>query len=88
MSTLKAILEAFSNEEVLNPGEVVVMTKLPRYEVLASFHILEELDMIEVVYSKGSHKAYRMTERGKEVLEALKENLPINITVVREGIKA
>ncbi|BCU68680.1 hypothetical protein HS7_21170 [Sulfolobales archaeon HS-7] len=84
MSTLKRILEAFVNREVLNPGEAVVITSLPRYEVLAYFHIMEELDLIECIYSRGSHKVYQLTDKGKEVLDGMKEGKIIDV-VVRES---
>jgi|ECHvirMinimDraft_2_1075157.scaffolds.fasta_scaffold12338_1 predicted transcriptional regulator len=79
MSTIRMILEALEGE-MSNPGEVVIKTKLPRYEVLAAFHILEELDLVEVVYSKGSHKVYQLTNKGLEVLEALKRGEEVEIT--------
>jgi len=78
MSTIRMILEALEGE-MSNPGEVVIKTKLPRYEVLAA-SILEELDLVEVVYSKGSHKVYQLTNKGLEVLEALKRGEEVEIT--------
>ncbi len=64
----------------LNPGDVVVKTGLPRYEVLAIFHVLEGLQTIKPIYSKGSHKVYKLTDKGLQILEALEKGGKITIT--------
>ena len=83
MYEIKLILEAIKRGYI-NPGEAVVFTGLPRYEVLALFHILEELKLIETIYSKGSHKVYKLTEKGEEILEALQKGYEIEIAVKKE----
>ncbi|WP_338599662.1 hypothetical protein V6M85_10375 [Sulfolobus tengchongensis] len=80
MYEIETILEAIKDGAV-NPGDAVIRTGLPRYEVLALFHILEELGLIEPIYSKGSHKAFRLTKKGEEVLEGLKKGYEISIVV-------
>ncbi|BDB97027.1 winged helix-turn-helix domain-containing protein [Saccharolobus caldissimus] len=80
MYEIGIVLEAIKSGAV-NPGDVVVRTNLPRYEVLAIFHILEELGLIEAIYSKGSHKAFRLTKKGEEILDGLKKGYEIVITV-------
>lgn len=77
------VLEAI-REGSVNPGEVVIKTKLPRYEVLALFHVLEGLGLIETIYSKGSHKVYRLTKKGEEILEGLEKGDVIDV-VTREA---
>jgi len=69
------ILKALRNRDAANAGDIVNMTGLPRYYVLAAFQILKELGFIELIYSKGSHKVYRISEKGLNFLEgnAIKE---------------
>lgn len=83
MYEIRLVLEAIKKGHI-NPGEAVIYTGLPRYEVLALFHILEELKLIEIIYSKGSHKVYKLTEKGEEILEALQKDLEIEITVKKD----
>ncbi|MEM0374165.1 MAG: hypothetical protein QXV69_04265 [Sulfolobaceae archaeon] len=78
LSTIKA--------GALNPGEVASKTGLPRYEVLAAFHIFEALGLIELIYSRGSHKVYKLTKKGEEVLEGLEKGLTIDIVVKESDI--
>lgn len=87
MYEIKLVLEAIKNGHV-NPGEAVIYTGLPRYEVLALFHVLEELKLIETIYEKGSHKVYRLTEKGEEILEALQKNVEVEITVKKNSIES
>lgn len=78
MYEIKVVLESIRDGAV-NPGEVVIRTKIPRYEVLAIFHILEGLGLIETIYSKGSHKVYKLTQKGEEILDALEKGYEIDI---------
>jgi len=68
-------------DRIASPSDVIAMTGLPRYEVLAAFHVLEALSIIEVVYSRGNYKLYRLTKQGKVLLEALEKNLEISIEI-------
>jgi len=75
-------------ERIATPSDVIATTGLPRYEVLAAFHVLEALDLVEVVYSRGNYKLYRLTKQGKELLEALEKDLEVVIEIKgieREG---
>lgn len=83
MYEIKLILDAIKQGHV-NPGEVVIHTGLPRYEVLAIFHVLEDLKLIETIYSKGSHKVYKLTPKGEEVLEALKKGMEIELYIKKD----
>ncbi|AEB94287.1 MAG: hypothetical protein QXR57_02330 [Metallosphaera sp.] len=87
MYELKLILESIS-DGALNPGEVVIKTGLPRYEVLALFHVLEGLGLVETIYSKGSHKVYQLTQKGKEVLEGLKRGDVLEIKTKAQALEA
>lgn len=64
------ILREISEEGPLGPGDAAARLGLPRYKVLAAFHVLEELGLIEKVYSKGSYKIYAVTIAGKKLVEA------------------
>ncbi len=64
------ILKTLS-ENPLNPGEIAARTRLPRYEVLAGIHVLEELGFIETIYARGTHKVYTLTRLGRKLLEAI-----------------
>lgn len=69
---LKKILEVMVGK-VVTPGDVVTLSGLPRYEVLATFHVLEALNMIEVINEKGNYKVYKITDLGLKLLKALNE---------------
>ena len=77
---LKRILESMVGR-VVTPGDVVALTGLPRYEVLATFHVLEALGVIEVINAKGNYRVYRLTTLGVELLKALQEGEQVLITV-------
>lgn len=63
------ILEILAARGTLAPGDVVALTGEPRYRVLASFHCLEELGLIEKVYARGTYKIYQITLIGRRLLE-------------------
>lgn len=85
MYEIKAILEAIKNGAV-NPGEAVIRTKIPRYEVLAIFHVLEGLGLITPIYSKGAHKVYKLTKKGEEILDALEKGYQIELVAKNNQI--
>jgi alkylated DNA nucleotide flippase Atl1 len=66
---------------VVTPGDVVALTGLPRYEVLATFHILEALGIVELMNAKGNYRVYRLTDLGEKLLEALDKDYEIGLTV-------
>ncbi|HEU97688.1 MAG TPA: hypothetical protein ENO36_02385 [Fervidicoccus fontis] len=76
------ILRVLKEKEAANAGDIVNLTGLPRYYVLAAFQILYELGYIELIYSKGSHKVYRITEKGLSFLSGSDD------TKIAEGEKA
>ncbi len=65
-----AILREIGSEGPVSPGDAAARLGLPRYKVLAAFHVLEELGLVERVYSKGSYRIYTLTLAGKRLLEA------------------
>jgi predicted transcriptional regulator with HTH domain len=79
---LKKMLEVMVGR-VVTPGDVVALSGLPRYEVLAAFHVLEALNLVEVINEKGNYKVYKITNLGLKLLKALEEvnKATIDITV-------
>ena len=80
---LVMILSALK-DRIASPSDVIASTGLPRYEVLASFHILEAMNIIEVVYTRGNYKLYRLSEVGRKLLEALQSNKEFELVVKGE----
>ncbi len=62
-------MELLRDKEALAPGDAVSITGEPRYRVLAAFQCLEELGLIEKVYSRGTYKIYRLSLSGRSLLE-------------------
>ncbi len=79
-SELKQILEALE-EKPRGPGDVVSITGIPRYRVLAYFHLLEFFGFIDKVYSKGLYKVYILTSLGRELLEGLRKGVEVKIAL-------
>lgn len=69
---LKKILEVMVGR-IVTPGDVVTLSGLPRYEVLATIHVLEALNIVEVINEKGNYKVYKVTDLGLKLLKALDE---------------
>jgi len=81
---LRRIIEAMVGR-VFTPGDIVNITGLPRYEVLATMHVLETLGIIELINAKGNYRVYRLTELGLKLLKALQRAEKVIINVVEEG---
>lgn len=84
---LKSILSSMRGR-VVTPGDVVALTGLPRYEVLAAFHVLEALGFIEVVHAKGNYKIYKLSDLGERLLEALEEAEEFMISIGQTQLEA
>ena len=89
---LALILESL-RDRIATPSDIIAQTGLPRYEVLASFHILEALGIVSIVYSRGNYKLYSLTDIGRELLEVLNSGkefrlrvLPIEHASQEEGV--
>jgi hypothetical protein len=75
-------------DRIVSPSDVIASTGLPRYEVLASFHILEALNIIEAVYVRGNYKLYKLSELGKKLLDALANGKEFDLVVKsNEGLQ-
>lgn len=77
---LSAILSALK-DRIASPSDIISSTGLPRYEVLAAFHILEALNIISVVYMRGNYKLYKLSDLGVKLLSALSSNRSFDIVV-------
>jgi len=82
-----AVLREISEEGPMGPGDAAARLGLPRYKVLAAFHVLEELGLVEKVYSKGSYKIYGVTLAGRRLLEAAMRGAAID-SIVERGVLA
>jgi predicted transcriptional regulator len=87
MNEIKIILSSIKSGAP-NPGEVANRTNLPRYEVLVLFKVLEKLGLIETIYARGSHKVYKLTRKGEEILEGLEKGLTIDIVIKDNNISS
>ncbi len=81
---LASILNALK-DRIASPSDIISTTGLPRYEVLAAFHILEALGLIEVVYIRGNYKLYKLSKDGEKVLNALLNRAKFNIMIEEKG---
>ncbi len=77
---LESILSALK-DRIASPSDVISATGLPRYEVLAAFHVLEALGLIETVYIRGNYKLYRLSKEGEKILSALLNGTKFTIVV-------
>lgn len=88
MSIILSILEALKEAGIAGPGDIVIATGKPRYLVLSTLKILEELGFVEAVYSRGTHRIYRVSALGLLVLEAglkgLRDAVEAGLKVISE----
>jgi len=77
---LLKILVSLRNR-IASPSDIIAATGLPRYEVLAAFHILEALDFVEPVYIRGNYKLYRLTNEGEKIVDALNSGRKFKIEI-------
>ena len=70
-----AVLREIVSGGLVGPGDVVVRTGLPRYEVLGVFHVLEALGVVERVYSRGNYRLYSPRPVAVRLLEVLEEGV-------------
>lgn len=73
-------------DRIASPSDVITSTGLPRYEVLAAFHILEALGFIELVYIRGNYKLYKLSSEGEQLVNVLERGwkYSIEIKIVNE----
>ncbi|RLG84093.1 MAG: hypothetical protein DRO39_07875 [Thermoprotei archaeon] len=80
LAMLKAMID-----RLVSPSDVISSTGLPRYEVLAAFHVFEALGIVKRVYSRGNYRLYQLTEAGRRLLEILESGAEIRIGFVPMG---
>lgn len=80
-----ALILGALKDRIASPSDVISATGLPRYEVLAAFHIMEALKFVEVVYVRGNYKLYRLAEEGRRLLEVLSNGREFTLKVVEPG---
>ncbi|MCS7098726.1 MAG: hypothetical protein RMH84_06550 [Sulfolobales archaeon] len=87
MNRVKKLLDAMY-AKLFTPGDIVVATGLPRYEVLAALHVFEELGIVEPLVSKGNYRVYRLTKLGEKLYRALEVSDGIAIDIVGAAPRA
>ncbi len=89
MNRVKRLLDSMYGR-LFTPGDVVASAGLPRYEVLAALHVLEELGVIELVIAKGNYRVYRLSKLGERLYKALEagQSLSLSIEVAESGVTA
>jgi DNA-binding transcriptional ArsR family regulator len=89
MNRIKKLLDSMYGR-LFTPGDIVASAGLPRYEVLAALHILEELGVIELVIAKGNYRVYKLSKLGEKLYKALEagQGLALSVEVAEsEGDK-
>jgi len=82
----KRILEVLE-QRPLSASDVVSLTGLPRYKVLAYMQILEALGFLEKVYSRGTYRVYTLSDLGRDALEVLRTTNTIKLVVVSPKVE-
>ncbi len=78
------VLRYIAGRELTMPIQVERDLKLPRYLVFGSLAVLEELGLVEPVAKRGNWKLYRLTSKGRELLEKGKTEITLE-TIVQES---
>jgi len=68
-------------DRIASPSDIIAATGLPRYEVLAAFHILEALNIVELVYIRGNYKLYKLSSEGEKLIKVLEKSERYSIEV-------
>lgn len=68
-------------DRIASPSDIIASTGLPRYEVLAAFHVLEALNIINVIYVRGNYKLYKLSNIGLKLLNALGSDKNFDIVI-------
>ncbi len=79
------LLKALRGVGMASPGDMVAVTGMPRYLVLSAFKFMEELGLVDAVYSKGSHRIYRVSRLGEHLLDLGLDDLRL---IIEEGLNA
>lgn len=85
MNRIKRLLDSMYGR-LFTPGDVVASAGLPRYEVLAALHVLEELGVVELVIAKGNYRVYRLSKLGEKLYKVLEAGHSLSLSIeVAEG---
>ena len=74
------VLRYIASRELAMPIQVERDLKLPRYLVFGSLAVLEELGLVEPIAKRGNWKLYRLTDKGRELLEKGKTEITLEAT--------
>ncbi len=80
MNVVRRILGYLAEKEVVMPIQVERDLKISRYLVFGSLIIMEELGLVEAIAKKANWKLYRITGKGKELLEKGKTVIELEAT--------
>ncbi|NPA98973.1 MAG: hypothetical protein GXO43_06295 [Crenarchaeota archaeon] len=69
MAVVRSILGYLAEKEVAMPIQVERDLKISRYLVFGSMIIMEELGLVKPVAKRANWKLYKITEKGRELLE-------------------
>ncbi len=77
MGVVSRILSYLAEHEVAMPIQVERDLKISRYLVFGSLAVLEELSLVEPIARRGNWKLYRLTSKGRELLEKGKTEITL-----------
>ena len=80
LKVVRSILGYLAEKEVAMPIQVERDLKISRYLVFGSLIIMEELGLVEAIAKRANWKLYRITGKGKELLEKGKTIIELEAT--------
>ena len=69
LGVIRSILGYLAEKEVAMPIQVERDLKISRYLVFGSLIVMEELGLVKPIAKRANWKLYRITEKGRELLE-------------------
>ncbi|MCE4604818.1 MAG: helix-turn-helix domain-containing protein [Aeropyrum sp.] len=79
------LLRALESYSPASPGDLARRVDIPRYKVLSLMQALEELGLVEAVYSRGSYKIYVLSELGRSLLLSMERGVELR-SVIELGL--
>ncbi len=80
LRVVQCILGYLAEKEVAMPIQMERDLKISRYLVFGSLIILEELGLVEAIAKRANWKLYRITDKGRELLEKGKTVIELEAT--------
>ena len=80
MNVVRRILGYLAEKEVAMPIQVERDLKISRYLVFGSLIIMEELGLVKPVAKRANWKLYKITDKGRELLEKGKTIIELEAT--------